>query len=69
MNIKKQYKITLRLSEKVFKEYLWNLCKIADIGDQEKNHKQFWIAFKSLQIGSLCNKSKCDHPDTWKPYF
>ena len=35
MNIQKQYKITLCLSEKVFKEYYWNLYKIADIGDQQ----------------------------------
>ena len=41
MNIKKQYKITLRLSEKAFKEYQWNLYKIADIGNQQKIHTQF----------------------------
>ena len=69
MNIKKQYKITLRLSEKAFKEYYWNLYKIADIGDQQKIHTQFWTAVKSLLRDSLGSKSNCDHPDTWEPYF
>ena len=36
MNIKKQYKITLRLSEKAFKEYKWNLYKTVDIGDNKR---------------------------------
>ena len=69
MNVKKQYKITFRLSEKAFKEYQWNLYKIADIGDQQKNHTQFWTAVKSLPRDSVGNKLNCDNPDTWEPYF
>ena len=69
MNIIKQYKITLHLSEKAFKEYKWNLYKIADIGDQQQIHMQFWTAVKSLPRDSLGNKSNCDHPDTWESYF
>ena len=38
-----------------------DLYKIADIGDQQKNHKQFWTAVKSLPRG--------DHPDTWDLIF
>ena len=34
MNINKQYKITLQLLEKAFKK--WNLYKIAEIRDQQK---------------------------------
>ena len=69
MNIKKQYKITLFLSEKVFKEYQWNLCKIADIRDQQQIHMQFWTPVKSLPRDCLGNKSNCDHPGTWELYF
>ena len=69
MNIVQQYKITLHLSEKAFKEYEWNLYKIADIRDQQQIHTQFWTAFKSLPRDSLGNTSNCDHPDTWEPYF
>ena len=57
MNIKKQYKITLRL------------YKIADIGDQQKIHTKLWTAVKSSPRDSLGNKSNRDHPDTSEPYF
>ena len=69
MNIEKQYKITLCLSEKACKEYWWNLYKIADIGDQQQIHMQFWTAVKSLPWDCLGNKSNCDHPDIWELYF
>ena len=65
MNIKKQYKIILHLSEKAFMD----LYKIADIRDQQKDHTQFWTAGKSLPRDPLGNNSNCDHPDTWEPYF
>ena len=44
--------------------YYWNLYKIADIGDQQKIHMQFWTTVKSLPRDSFGNKSNCDHPDT-----
>ena len=46
-----------------------DLYKIADIGDQQQIHTQFWTAVKSLPRDSLGNKSNCDHPGTWEPYF
>ena len=69
MNIIKQYKITLHLSEKAFKENFNGIYKIADIRDQQQIHMQFWTAFKSLPRDCLGNKSNCDHPDTWESSF
>ena len=46
-----------------------DLYKIADIGDQQKIHTQFWTAVKSLPRDSLGTNSNCDHPDTWGTLF
>ena len=56
MNIKKQYKITLRL------------YKIADIEDQ-KIHAQCWTAVKSLPRDSLGNKSTVIIQTHWNLIF
>ena len=46
-----------------------DLYKIADIGDYQQIHMQFWTAVKSLPRDCPSNKSNSDHPDTWELFF